>query len=82
MNVFKIEKKKSNKPEDMASGKEPKFIRKVTILEKKRTSGFYLTKRDIWAAAASSDGSDISRSPTPLGSDTEPMLLHQAGINE
>ena len=66
----------------MASGKSPKWLRKVTIIKKKKTKGFYLTKRDIWKAAASGDDSDVSRSPTPLGSDTEPMLLHQAGINE
>lgn len=77
---FRIEKRKSSKTQQSVSGKAPKYVRKVTILEKKRTEGFYLTKRDIWDAARSRSDSAGSRSPTPQT--TAPELFHQSAINE
>ena len=59
-------------------------VRKVTIIERKERSGFYLRKQDIWRAVRKlSDDNLRSKSPTPLSSgDEEPVLLHQSAINQ
>eukprot|EP00485_Elphidium_margaritaceum_P012535 CAMPEP_0202690238 /NCGR_PEP_ID=MMETSP1385-20130828/5281_1 /ASSEMBLY_ACC=CAM_ASM_000861 /TAXON_ID=933848 /ORGANISM="Elphidium margaritaceum" /LENGTH=376 /DNA_ID=CAMNT_0049345475 /DNA_START=28 /DNA_END=1158 /DNA_ORIENTATION=- len=58
---------------------QPKYARKVTILEKKPCQTFYFTKEDVWNAVDDDDDDD-EQSPTPMA--TEPLLRQQRRINE
>mmetsp|Transcript_45692 Transcript_45692/g.73132 ORF Transcript_45692/g.73132 Transcript_45692/m.73132 type:complete len:388 (+) Transcript_45692:32-1195(+) len=61
----------------------PKYMKKVTILTKKKRKGFYLTKEDIWNAVQRGEShKSKSRSPSPSPLAHEPVLGRQHRINE